>query len=282
MKKSYIILIFIFLFSCDDGDFNIPEFDFSNSEIESCGDVVLYKVNENETLILEIDPSPKLGEEDKEDTFLTHKWDNESFAVTTTGKNKIIYRTLDEVPTKDYYCQNIPPTSPKVTNEWTGTGNVVVDTEFTQDDEDGVEELDLTKNSDGDSFPDYIDSDDDNDGILTKDEDVDGDGDPTNDNTDGDDKPNYLDDDDDNDGLDTKFESKEDTDGNGLDDYLDSNTQNPLSEARTVKNSYKQIYKITIEIQSLKLTNASGNTINYDVYEYGTKTNENEVIDKEE
>lgn len=268
--RIIILLTLLTILSCDDGNFNIPEFDFSNSEIESCGDVVLYKINENETLTLEIDP--KLGID--EGTFLTHHWIDKSFTVASTGTNKIIYRTLDEKPTANYYCQNIPPTAPKVTSEWIGTGNVMVNTEFTQDDEDGVEESDLTKNSDGDEFPDYIDSDDDNDGILTKNEDLDDDGDFTNDDTDGDGTPNYLDNDDDNDGLPTSKESTtEDTDGNGVVDYLDSNTKNELSESRILKNSYKQIYKTTIKIQSLKLTNVSGNTINYDIYEYGTKDN---------
>ena len=66
---------------------------------------------------------------------------------------------------------------------------------------------DLTDdNSDDDSYADFVDSDDDNDGTLTIDEDLepdsdlevdrDGDGDPTNDDTDGDGIPNYLDSDD--------------------------------------------------------------------------------------
>jgi len=49
------------------------------------------------------------------------------------------------------------------------------------------------ENTDNDSFPNYIDSDDDGDGTLTKDEDANGDGDPTNDDTDGDGIPDYLD-----------------------------------------------------------------------------------------
>ena len=47
--------------------------------------------------------------------------------------------------------------------------------------------------TDGDLLPNYLDADDDNDFILTKDEDPDGDGDPTNDDTDGDGIPYYLD-----------------------------------------------------------------------------------------
>ena len=68
-------------------------------------------------------------------------------------------------------------------------------------------DYDLTNDdTDDDTFADFIDSDDDNDGTLTIDEDLepdsdltvdrDGDGDPTNDDTDGDGIPNYLDPDD--------------------------------------------------------------------------------------
>ena len=65
-------------------------------------------------------------------------------------------------------------------------------------------------------------ADHDNDGILTKDEDLDNDGDINDDDTDEDGIANYLDVDDDNDGILTKDESiDEDTDGDGIVDYLD-------------------------------------------------------------
>ncbi len=71
--------------------------------------------------------------------------------------------------------------------------------------------------------------DDDDDGVPTLDEDRDGDGDPTNDDTDGDGIPDYLDQDDDGDGV---VSSQEDinsdgdptndyTDGDGIPNYLD-------------------------------------------------------------
>ena len=47
--------------------------------------------------------------------------------------------------------------------------------------------------TDGDNLPNFLDPDDDNDGVLTMYEDLDNDGDPTNDDTDGDLIPNYLD-----------------------------------------------------------------------------------------
>ena len=62
------------------------------------------------------------------------------------------------------------------------------------EDLNGDGELDVDNDdTDGDGIPDYFDADDDGDGILTRDEDTDEDGDPTNDDTDGDGIPNYLD-----------------------------------------------------------------------------------------
>ena len=49
--------------------------------------------------------------------------------------------------------------------------------------------------TDGDEIPNFFDPDDDGDGVLTINEDLDNDGDPTNDDSDGDGIPNYLDED---------------------------------------------------------------------------------------
>ncbi|WP_020558131.1 IPTL-CTERM sorting domain-containing protein [Thiofilum flexile] len=64
----------------------------------------------------------------------------------------------------------------------------------------------ISNDTDGDGKPDYLDTDDDNDGVLTKNENYNG-GTPENDDTDGDGKPDYLDTDDDNDGVLTKNEN---------------------------------------------------------------------------
>lgn len=75
-------------------------------------------------------------------------------------------------------------------------------------------------------------TDHDGDTIASNNEDVDGDGDVTNDDTDEDLIPNYLDDDDDNDGVLTEYEdanedgnpTNDDTDGDGTPDYLDADS----------------------------------------------------------
>jgi Family of unknown function (DUF6252) len=73
--------------------------------------------------------------------------------------------------------------------------------------------------TDGDGTPNFLDEDDDGDGILTINEQLDVDGNPL--DTDGDGDVDYLDNDDDGDGLFTNFESG-DTDGDGIVDYLDN------------------------------------------------------------
>jgi hypothetical protein len=106
------------------------------------------------------------------------------------------------------------------------------------DDDDGV----LTANelmfdedgnpldTDSDGIFNYLDTDDDGDGIPTVDEDINGDGDYSNDDTDGDGIPNYLDNDDDGDTILTQYEdlnadgnfNNDDTDADGTPNYLDN------------------------------------------------------------
>ena len=96
------------------------------------------------------------------------------------------------------------------------------------DDNDGVPNYfedfngdgDLTNDdTDGDTIPNYLDDDDDGDGILTQNEEKDIDGNPI--DTDGDGNVNYLDPDDDGDSILTSFESG-DTDTDGIPNYLDN------------------------------------------------------------
>jgi cysteine-rich repeat protein len=80
--------------------------------------------------------------------------------------------------------------------------------------------------TDGDGDPNFMDADDDGDGIPTRNEEYDGNADPTDDDTDGDGRPDYLDPDDDGDGIATMVECPSfaagcpDTNGDGTDNYL--------------------------------------------------------------
>ncbi len=276
MKKIIAFCTFLLLLSCDDGNFNVPEFNFDD-DINSCGDLLLSKINGTEVLVIEI-------AEDNSSTdnaFFTTERADETFVLSETGSNTIAYRTFDTAPTTSYFCQNIPPTSPSVVNEWLGTGTLQVTTTLSIDDEDGVdpsdEDLngdgDLTNDdTDGDSIADYIDFDDDGDGITTAAEDVDGDNDPTNDDTDGDGIPNYLDTDDDGDGIDTLLESLSDDDLDGTPDYLDTDTAVERDARTPAENEFIGSYLSTFIITNLQLTNPDAETISFDIYDFGSKT----------
>ncbi len=83
---------------------------------------------------------------------------------------------------------------------------------------------------DQDGLLDFVDVDDDGDGILTEDEDANGDGNPCNDDLDGDRSPDFLDLDEDGDDLPTTAEDRnrdgdvrnDDSDSDGTPDYRDS------------------------------------------------------------
>jgi len=90
------------------------------------------------------------------------------------------------------------------------------------EDENGDGDL-TNDNTDGDALPNYLDDDDDGDSLLTVNEDVNDNGDLRDDDTDGDMIPNFLDNDDDGDSLNTILE---DVNGNGdvRDDDTDGDT----------------------------------------------------------
>ena len=277
MKKIFVFLVVLFVLSCDDGNIDIPGFNFSDESIEDCGNLVLFKINGTESIVVQF------NEDNTDDSFFTEIKENETYTLSESGTNSITYRTFDTEPTSNYFCQNIPPTTPLVINEWLGSGTLKVTTALeSEDDNDNVEETNLEENTDLDDFPNYIDSDDDNDGILTKNEDTDNDGDPSNDDTDNDGKPNYLDDEDDGDGTLTINESlTEDADLDDIPDYLDSDSTTPLGEPRSsLANTYTEYYLTSFTIELLELTNENGNTIQYDSYFFGSK-NQTKLITEE-
>lgn len=88
--------------------------------------------------------------------------------------------------------------------------------------------------TDGDGNANPYDIDDDNDGILTTDEDANGDGNPTNDDNDGDGTPNYLDLDSDGDGVSDKDEIT-----NGTNPYAKEAITTVVEESKPVITTNK-------------------------------------------
>ena len=101
MKKLVISILLIIAAGCSDGDFDVPAFDFTDS-LSKCGEYVLYRANSDKTeaLILTL----------TENQLKTGTY-NVSSSVTVT------YRVFNESFGSNYFCQTIPPTTPKVLKE---------------------------------------------------------------------------------------------------------------------------------------------------------------------
>lgn len=129
MKKIVRFFIIIFLIqSCNDGDFDIPSFDFEGKAINNCGnELVLFKLNESEVLILET------GINNTSNVFFTTARENQEYNLN----DKIIYRIFNDNINTDYFCQDIPPSTPIVNKEWEGSGTLIVTNTIT-DNNDGT------------------------------------------------------------------------------------------------------------------------------------------------
>ncbi len=288
----YILFLFVGFTSCDDGDIIINNFDFEDATLKSCKKAgtakVLYIINNDdifETISLQ---ATNTAFSEKEDVLSTNTSSDIRFDLSTS--NKLTYRTYDGTVPPNYFCSDIPPSNPKVNEEFISVGGtVVINTiaEFNTTDKDGdgvTDDEELDEDTDGDGIMNVDDIDDDGDNVLTRNETATANEDPVVGrfrDTDGDGTPNYLDKDDDGDDVDTKFEVSENsllpTDpGNFNDDNL-ANYLNPLvkdkftGEIAIVPNEINVTYRSSITIQSLQLQNqnGSGEVISFETYDLG-------------
>lgn len=217
--------------ACDDGDVLDVEFEFDDeiSVCEGTGGLVFYKTKNDpsESLSVIISDLSSLSEILTLDENNTYE---ETFAISTT--NTFNYRTYSNTTLpNDLFCSDIPNSAVKIKEDYEATsGSITIRTVLIEDDNDGIPAIledingngDLTDDdTDGDGIPNYLDADDDGDNILTKDENPDpnGDGSPADAlDTDGDGIPNYLDNDDDGDGVLTRDEENESQDNNPAND----------------------------------------------------------------
>ncbi|SHI79151.1 hypothetical protein SAMN04488096_104293 [Mesonia phycicola] len=239
IKKVILLLVtFVCLTACDDGDIIVTTFDYdSDTDLSYCTnaldttylveEVQLYNINDdtNESIVFNFSRDGFTGTFDRiiENGSIVK---DSTITIDLSTTNKITYRIFDgEIPS-DYYCQSIPPSSPQVTQEYSTLdgGTVTLNISVTyQDDDDGIPtEANasddysgpyeyLENDNDGDGLPDPLDEDDDNDNVSTAteiSENIEGYTDPSTGlpDTDEDGILNYLDNDDDNDGVLTRNE----------------------------------------------------------------------------
>ena len=289
--RNYFYLLFLLIgfTSCDDGDIIINNFDFEDATLTSCKKPgkakVLYIINNDdifETISLQ---ASNTAFSDEEEVLTSNTTSEIRFDISTS--NKLIYRTYDEIVPPDYFCKDIPPSTPKVIQEFISVGGtVVINTiaEFnnTDKDGDGIADADeLNEDTDDDGIMNVDDNDDDGDNVPTRVERFAPDDTTVFQNTDGDDKPNYLDNDDDGDGVKTKFEVSEESqnptapenrNADGLANYLNPLVKDKFTgNIEIVKNEIDVTYRSSITIQNLQLQNqdGSGEVISFQTYDLG-------------
>ncbi len=218
LKAIFLALLLSMFSSCDDGNIITTTFNFDeDTDLSLCMQDetnVLYFIDQetNEAISFRFS-------EEFDGTFEGIEEDVFEITININNNNRVTYRRLNgSISGDDYYCQEIPPSTPGVLEEFVSTtgGTATLQIRVSeQDDNDDVpaeleEVLDEDGNlldTDGDGIPDYLDTDDDNDNVLTRSEEllaVDENGavipgDYV--DTDGDGIPNYLDEDDDGDGV---------------------------------------------------------------------------------
>jgi len=113
MKKIISLFLALSFFSCNDGDFDIPEFEFDHT-VYSCFEYVLYITSNNrkEAMAMTLIDSQL-------DTTVGEK----SFPISSSLE--IVYRLFDDGIGNDYFCQLIPAIKPKVLKELNAVGGIV-------------------------------------------------------------------------------------------------------------------------------------------------------------
>lgn len=128
MKKLLTLFIAFTLFSCNDGDFNVPDFEFEDT-INGCWDhQVLYitSASDTEAMVMTL-INGELGTE----------VGTESFSVSST--REVAYRIFNEGIDNNYFCQAIPPTTPIVVKELNAeSGTINITTSEILDDDNLV------------------------------------------------------------------------------------------------------------------------------------------------
>ncbi len=115
-------VLFGLMMSCDDGDLQIETIDFDTIRtIESCAAVsatstnVLFKINQDEALILEL-PNGLLRNEPT----------TEALVSNVPANSQITYRIFTDNVSKGYFCDLVPPLEPMVTEEITAEGGQIL------------------------------------------------------------------------------------------------------------------------------------------------------------
>ncbi len=272
MRHLYVLLFCALFVACDDGDILTVELDF-DQQLKRCdNNVASYLLYDTRK-----DPNESLT------LLIPRNTDTEGFFInpteTSLGINgstvRFNYRTYNINP-DGLLCDDLSNPDLVIRENYEAdSGTVYITSTVVDDDNDGIPSADEygpgglanPQDSDGDGIPDYLDEDDDNDNVKTRNEIIVSAG---NDppyiiiDTDGDGTPDYLDQDDDGDGVDTILE-----DANGIngpfDDtiinseglvvkrYLSTEATDPFPNPGRISNTFRRVVTTVFRIENVEL-----------------------------
>ncbi len=129
MKKVFSLVFLSIFLSCDDGNLLIETVDFDSIEIiGSCEEVsattanVLFKINVDEALILALPAG-----------LLKNEITTEDIESAIPSASQLTYRIFTGDVSTNYFCDDLPPVSPTVSEEITAEDGSVLITTTTED-----------------------------------------------------------------------------------------------------------------------------------------------------
>lgn len=120
MNRVFLIFIFCFFNSCDDGDLIIEAVDFNDISITFCestttiNSTLFFKLNSAEALVLELQSG-----------ILKNEVSTDTIKSAIPGQSQLIYRTFSDNISNNYFCDAVPSITPTVVEEFEGEGGDV-------------------------------------------------------------------------------------------------------------------------------------------------------------
>ncbi len=105
MKKIITLFLAFSLFSCNDGNFDVPIFEFTDT-VNSCGEYILYVANSDDTEVLVLSLNT---------THINNELGDTTYSISSSLE--VNYRIFEDGIGTGYFCQAIPPITPIVVKE---------------------------------------------------------------------------------------------------------------------------------------------------------------------
>lgn len=127
MKKIFVMFaVFMLICGCDDGDMTFKTFDFGATDAQPCGEGsnTYIKTNKSEAMILTLASSVLVNIPTPKDPATGADVPRE--VILGTGGNSITYRNYDANVSSSAICTSPAPATPKVVEEWSGSGTLSI------------------------------------------------------------------------------------------------------------------------------------------------------------